>query len=211
MWARRCALLAVCATVVAALPALAAPRTAAVVIDVAGDANGVNDQGLRYGDISLLADQSSFGNVAPEADLRALRFAPLRGGGRTTGIALSVTTTEPLQAPGATGRDLVAHVIVHVTSDCLFSVAFVTRSGRAPVARLGSGGCSGAGTGDELPTTQDGRTVRVDLPYRLLPGDARPGRSLRDITMSTRLSLSGSSSFFSVDTAYGGRGARLPR
>ena len=211
MRARLGVCLVACATVLAALPAVAAPRTAAVVADVAGDANGANDQGLNYGGVGPPRDQTSLGNTAPQADLRALRLAPLRDRGRTTGIALTVTTTEPLQALGGSGRELVALVVVHVTSDCLFTIAVVTRSGRGPAAHLGSGGCSAPAVGGQLLTVQDARTVRVDLPYRLLPPDARPGRSVRVITMATRLSVSGSSSFFSLDTAYGGRGARLPR
>ena len=205
MTVRRALVLLSCLGVLAPLPALAFPGPGPVLTDVAGDANGVNDQGE-----GLVGDQSGLGHSAPEADLRSVHLAPLRSKGRTTGMSLTVATTEPLRTHRGTGQEVALTVVAHVTSDCLFAVILTTRGDDVGPATLSSGGC-GDGVDRELPVIRRGSTVRVDLPYRLLPGEAAPGARLRDMRLSTRLAAEEGYAVGEIDGAHGGRGARLPR
>lgn len=206
MAARHTLALAACFAVLAPLPAVGAAPSPAVVTDVAEDANALNDQGE-----GLVGNRATPGQSAGEADLRELTFAALRTRGRTTGASITFTTQEPFQAHRRTGQALAMGLVAQVDGNCLFSLIVTTsQAGSVDTASLGRGGCTGAGAPVSLPAVQSGSTVRVDVPYELMPPQAQAGTQLRDVRVFTRLAPAQGVHVVEIDGAYGGRGARLP-
>ena len=176
--------LAASGTAVAAAPS--APSADRLVLpDVAGDANGLNDQGEgRVGNVST----SRQGDAA---DLREVVLAPLADrSGRTIGLRLSVTTTAP-PAPLSSGTPLVYGVVMQPHSDCRIVLEYVTGgtplSGPAqPAGRLRHSCDDGWYTEVPLTASLDGRTATVEAPYDLLPARAQAGAEAHSVAAYVR-------------------------
>ena len=170
---RRVVVAALCAVVGAGAAAASAAEhpTTLRLLDRAGDANGLNDQGEG------LVGGVSTGRQVDQADLRAVDVRSPRAGSRS-GLRVSFTTTAR-PAPLADGTALAYGVVLEPRRDCRLLVEHVSGSrahGGAPTAPTGllTHTCDGGHrTEVVLPTSVTGRTATVEVPYRLLPVDAR--------------------------------------
>jgi hypothetical protein len=199
---------AICAAALLPVPSFAAPPSAdLLLVDPAGDANGLNDQGSER----LLGDVSTPAGSAPEADLLRVRLAPLTERGRTTGWSVAFRVAGEIGPHTRTGEQLAYGLVAQPTQACRFSVVFTTDgAGRGTAALSDSGGC-GSGPG-EVPLTSrvDGTVVRVELPYRLLPRDLQAGAELRDVQAFSRLVPAGSGAVGELDSVRARGDFRLP-
>ena len=190
------------------LPALAAGGSGDLVMkDVAGDANGINDQGSEF----IVGDVPTPGMSSAEADLRRVRLSPLREGGRTIGWSVAFRVSGPIGPHARTGEQLEYGVVAQPNRDCRFSVKFTTSGPGRGTAAFSNGGHCGERSGRfEVPARVDGSVVRVDLPYRLLPADVQPGVRLRDLQAWTRFSPQGTHGIGELDNVRAAGDYRLP-
>ena len=163
-----------------ATPAGAA--SALVMSDRSGDANGVNDSGEgAVGDVA--------GGVShPQADLRQVRLDPLRTtDGRTYGFSVTFTT-EARPAPLATSPrlDTTYSLLMQPTPDCRLSVRYTATSAIAGSGALQLGNsCSIQHREVPLRSVRSGRTVRVEVPYRVAPRQLQAGERVEQHYAST--------------------------
>ncbi|HVE69220.1 MAG TPA: hypothetical protein VNB64_11615 [Solirubrobacteraceae bacterium] len=187
MTVRHTLLVAACCAAVlpgAALAAGPGPARDLVMTDPAGDANGVNDQGSEH----LVGNVVSPAASAAEADLLRVRLSPLRERSRVVGWSVAFRTAGRIGPHGRSGQDLQYGLVGQPTPDCRFVVEFTTNGVGRGVAHYGdSGGCGAGPRLVRLPAVVDGSSVRVDLPYRLLPEQLRPGTVLPDVSAWARL------------------------
>lgn len=206
---RKALLGAACCAAVLPLPAVAAVSPGDLVLtDVAGDANGLNDQGSErvVGNLATPAASS------PEADLLRVRLSPLIERGTTTGWSVAFRVGGEIGPHQQSGEQLAYGLVAQPTEQCRVSVTFTTAgSGRGSAALADSGACGGdAGQSVELPVAVEGGAVRIDLPYRLLPRDLQPGVVLRDVQAFTRLVPGGSGAVGELDSVRARGDFRLP-
>jgi hypothetical protein len=200
---------AACCAAILPLPALATVSPAELVLsDVAGDANGLNDQGSER----LVGNVAAPAGSAPEADLLRVRLSPLSERGRTTGWSVAFRVSGDIGPHQQSGEQLAYGLVAQPTEQCRFSVIFTTSdAGRGSAALTDSGGCGGdAGRSGALPAAVDGSVVRIDLPYRLLPRDLQAGTVLRDLQAFTRLVPGGSGAVGEIDGVRARGDFRLP-
>lgn len=202
------ALAAVAATL-AAVPASAQPPARQLVLqDVAGDANGLNDQGSErvVGDIAIP------GLSSPEADLLRVRLAPLKQSGRVIGWSLSFRLAGRVGPNSRTGQDLAYGLVAQASEACRFQVLYQTHGSRAGGASTtSSGGCGATETrAQPLAATVAGDLIRVDLPYAFLPDAVRRGVVLRDIQAFVRLVPGGTAPLGELDAVRADDQYQLP-
>jgi hypothetical protein len=166
--------------------ASAAPPDRLALADIAGDANGLNDQG-----------EGLVGNVATtwqvrQADLRNVEVGPLTDvAGQRRGLRVTVTTTAR-PAPLATGTPLAYGLVMQPHRDCRVVVEYLSR-GASPTgqpvpaaARLIHSCDGGHYTEVELAAALQGRTVTIDVPYDRLPAQAQAGAEAHSLAAYVR-------------------------
>jgi hypothetical protein len=153
--------------------------------DVAGDANGLNDQGEGLvGNIAL-------GRQVAQADLRRVALVPLPGEDAASGLRLRIrTTTAP--APLADGTPLAYGLVMQPHPDCRIVLEYVSegtsRTGHAVAerARLIHSCEDGHYQEVPLPASVSGRSATVDVPYALLPEQAQAGAVAHSVAAYVR-------------------------
>ena len=183
-----------------AMPADAA--SALVMTDRSGDANGLNDSG--EGVVGDIGGGKSF----PQADLRQVRMDPLRtSDGRTYGFSVTFTT-EARPAPISTSPrlDTTYSLLLQPTPDCRLSVRYTATSSRSGSGALQLGNsCSIQNREVPLRSVRSGRSVRIEVPYRVAPRQLQAGERVEQhyasSTAGTRM----------LDTIYPRSYFALPR